>query len=53
MRHTGVEAVVEAVAGEFDVLRYGVVEGVVCEVVTLQLPGEVRVVDVVLLGDPC
>lgn len=47
----GVEAILEALAWERDVVGDGGVEGVVPEVGAVQLPGQVGVVLVVHLGD--
>jgi len=49
----GVEAVLETVTRKRYILRERRVEGVVREVCAVQLPREVWVVDIVLLGDAC
>lgn len=49
VRNAGVEAVVEIIAFESDVFGHSVVKGVAAEVVAVELPREVRVVDVIFL----
>lgn len=51
MRNAGIETIVQVITFKVDVFWDAVVEGVAAEVVAVQLPREVRVVDVVLLGD--
>lgn len=53
MRHARVETIVQSVAFEFDILGHRVQERIFRQVVTVQFPGQVRIVHVVDLRYAC
>lgn len=52
MQYTGVEAVVEPITLEINLLRYPIVERILGEVIAVQFSRQIRIVNVVFLGYP-